>query len=106
MGIEDVAQGRLDPQAVAVDDPPVLDEHAVEPFAVVLAISPQMIVKNGPRNRPPVVQIEQRPPLELLTKALDAPVVDEVFDPRVAAVLAVAVVTEDGAHGPNRLHYV
>ena len=96
-------QRSLQPVARRVHDPAALDEDAVEEPAVGLAVPSEMVVKRQRRMAHGRPELERGPSLELFPKAIDAPLGDEILEPGVPAVGAVAVVPEDRGHNSNCL---
>ena len=75
-------------------DAAILDAEAVEPFAVALRMPAEMQVETGDLDRPRQVRRAAEIAGQHFAEALDAPVVNEVFDAGPFAVAAVAVIAE------------
>mmetsp|Transcript_18303 Transcript_18303/g.57001 ORF Transcript_18303/g.57001 Transcript_18303/m.57001 type:complete len:498 (+) Transcript_18303:86-1579(+) len=103
----DLAERRLEPYAIRVNDPPLLHVDAHKPLAVALrvpaepvdALDPRRQRQHGRERRAHVAADE-------LAELVDAQRVHEVLHPRVGAHLAVAVVALRGEDGLPQLERV
>ena len=98
----DLAQGRFQPHLARVLDAPAGHVQAVEPAAVALLAPAEVVVDVpdlvGLRRRQLIAQVL----LDLLLETLQAPIGDEVLQPRPLAIAAIAEVAKDAKIARSR----
>ena len=91
-GLDHAPQRAPEPAVRAVPDAAVLDEHAQEGAPVALLVPPEMVLDIRNLDRCGRREGAAELPLHLIAEPVQALLVDEILEPRVAPVAAVAVI--------------
>ncbi len=105
-GLDDLAQRGAEPAGVGVLDAPVLDEQPVAAEAVTLLVPAEMIVGRCPVELAWRREGERESRPNFGAEPFDAAISEQVLQPSVASIHAVAVVALHGDHRPCDLDHM